>query len=344
MRGAMTQDILSPTAARRGALVPAALLLGPMLAGIAITAGAGYRLGVPAPGFILAQGLIGCMIARMLPKMIGGAVIADWPVFLLGVLSVIAASGLLGWLMIRLRVLPGTTVLWGISPGAATAMTLMAEAYGADVQLVAFMQYLRVVLVAAVASGVATLCGAAAHHAAPAIVWFPPVHWLSLAETLALAVLGAVAAIGFKLRAGALLIPMVAGIILTHGGWMSIELPPWLLAMGYACIGWQIGLRFTRPLLFHAAKALPRILACTLALILVCAGLGALLTVLAGIDPLTAYLATSPGGADTVAIISASSHVDASFVMAMQTARFVAVLFLSPPLARLIAGRTGHTS
>src|SRR4030095_4290218 len=38
----------------------------------------------------------------------------------------------------------------------------------------------------------------------------------------------------------------------------------------------------------------------------------------AGIDPLTAYLATSPGGMDSVAIIGAASKADLSFVMALQ--------------------------
>ncbi len=61
---------------------------------------------------------------------------------------------------------------------------------------------------------------------------------------------------------------------------------------------------------------------------------------LAGIDPLTAYLATSPGGADSVAIIAASSgQVDLSFVMAMQTARLVVVLALGPFIARWLGRR-----
>ena len=41
---------------------------------------------------------------------------------------------------------------------------------------------------------------------------------------------------------------------------MSIELPTWLLAASYAFVGWNVGLRFTRPLLIHAAGPLPRIL------------------------------------------------------------------------------------
>jgi uncharacterized membrane protein AbrB (regulator of aidB expression) len=58
-----------------------------------------------------------------------------------------------------------------------------------------------------------------------------------------------------------------------------------------------------------------------------------------GADPLTAYLATSPGGLDTVAIIASSSNVDVSFIMAMQTTRLVVVLLLGPPLARYLADR-----
>ena len=89
----------------------------------------------------------------------------------------------------------------------------------------------------------------------------------------------------------------------------------------------------------HAARALPRVLAAILALIAACGVLAAVF-VLAGIDPLTAYLATSPGGADSVAIIAASVPVDLPFVMAMQTARFLVVLFVGPRIARFIAERT----
>ncbi len=319
--------------------VPAALLLGPLLAAIVITV-LGTHVQVPRPAFALAQGLIGCMIAKMLPTLVGGEVIGNSFAFCIGVVSVIAASGLLGWVMIRWRVLPGTTALWGLSPGAATAMTLMAEAHGADAQMVAFMQYLRVVLVAALASTIAAMWGGNGTQHQVIVTWFPSINGAHLGETLALAIAGPLLAGRFGLRAGALLIPVIAGIILTRRGLMTIELPHWLLAVAYSAVGWRIGLRFTRPLLLHAARALPRILACTVALIALCAGIAAVLVVTQGIDPLTAYLATSPGGVDTVAIIAASTHVDTHFVMAMQTARFAAVLILGPPLARLIAKHT----
>ena len=294
---------------------------------------------LPVSISVVAQGIVGCMIAKMVPLSIVGDVLDHWKLFTFGVLSVVAASSFLGWLMTRLQWLPGTTALWGCSPGAASVMTFMAEDYGADMQLVAFMQYSRVVLVAAIAAVVAKLAGASAVHHAAEIVWFPPVAWLSLAETLALAVLGPVLARVLRIPAGAFLVPLVGGVVLTHFGWMTIELPTWLLALSYAVVGWNVGLRFSRPLLLHAARLLPRMLVSTLALIVLCGGLAAVMVMVAGIDPMTAYLATSPGGSDSIAIIAASSNVDISFVMAMQTVRMIGVMFLAPVLTRFIARR-----
>jgi membrane AbrB-like protein len=74
-----------------------------------------------------------------------------------------------------------------------------------------------------------------------------------------------------------------------------------------------------------------------------CGGMAVVLVEAAGIDPLTAYLATSPGGVDSAAIIAASSKVDLPFVMSMQTARVLIVLFVGPVLSRRIAGSVTNT-
>jgi len=68
-----------------------------------------------------------------------------------------------------------------------------------------------------------------------------------------------------------------------------------------------------------------------------CGSMAVVLVKIAGIDPLTAYLATSPGGVDSAAIIAASSKVDLPFVMSMQSARLLIVLFVGPALSRWIA-------
>jgi len=320
---------------------PAALMLGPLLAGI-VFASWGGKVNYPVPVFGVAQGIVGSMIAKMVPLTIVGDILGHWALFGVGVVSVVAASTWVGWQMTRWQMLPGTTALWGVSPGAASVMTYMAEAYGADMRMVAFMQYLRVVMAAVVAAAVARFFGGGPAHAPDAIVWFPEVAWLPLVETLALACVGSWLARLWRLPAGAFLLPLVGGIVLTHMGWLRLELPAWLLAGCYALVGWNVGLRFTRALLVHVLRQLPGILLCIFAMLALCGGVAAFMVFAAGIDPLTAYLATSPGGADSIAIIAASTNVDVSFVMAMQTVRLLVVLLVAPYLTKIIADRIGN--
>lgn len=318
--------------------MPAALLLGPMVTAI-VLASNGVRLQMPRPVFALAQGVIGCMIASTFPETIPESLIDNVPLFFFGVLSVIAASALLGWVFTRLRILPGTTVVWGISPGAATAMVLLADSHGADARLVAFMQYTRVIMVTAAASLVAASMGGAIPHETGMDEWFPAVSWLGLAETLAIAALGPFIARRLGQPAFGLILPIVAAAVLSRLGYVELELPHWLLALAYACAGWAIGLPFTRPLLLHALRKLPYIILGTSTLMVACLGLAVVFMVVADLDPLTAYLATSPGGADAVAIIAMSSQVDAPLVITMQLLRFLVVLFLGPVVARFVARR-----
>jgi len=317
--------------------IPAAMLLGAMGAAILVAAHEG-TIAAPAKPYVLAQGLVACLIARTVTPDILLTMVRQWPVFLFSVVSVIACSTGLGGLLARWKVLPGTTAVWGSAPGAATVMVLMGEAYGADARLVAFMQFLRVVLVALTASMVARLWGL--HPGAPgaqSVAWFAPVDPVALGGTLALAVAGSLLGARSKIPAGALLVPMFVGIVLSGTHALTIVLPPPLMACCYTVIGWAIGLRFTREVLNYAAHALPRVIAGIFSLIALCGALACILHWLTGADALTAYLATSPGGADSVAVIAAATKVDMPFVMAMQVARFLLVMAIGPTMARFVA-------
>ena len=318
------------------ARLPASLLLGPMGAGILVAVYEG-RLAVPRWPYILAEGVIGCLVARSIGPEILATIVRQWPLFLVGVCSVLLISTTLGAVLARLQVLPGTTAVWGSAPGASTVMVLMSEGFGADARLVAFMQFLRVMLVALAASLVARLCLAPGAVARNAVDWFPAVAPVPLCQTLGVAVGGAVVGALTRIPAGPLLVPLFSGILLSATGLVALTLPPWLMAGCYALIGWSIGLRFTRPIVRHAARAFVKVAVSTMALIALCGGVGWILHLAVGTDPLTAYLATSPGGVDSVAIIAASARADLPFVMAMQTARFLLVLMTGPALARMVA-------
>jgi uncharacterized protein len=319
------------------AALPAALLIGPMLAAIlAGTNGATVR--VPRPLFAAAQAIVGCLVAASISTDIFSVFHKEWPLFLVVVLATLAASSLLGWLISRWRILPGTTAVWGSSPGAATAMVLMAGAFGADQRLVAFMQYLRVIFVSMTAALVAKMWVDTSGIEVPAIVWFPPIDAMAFAATLGVALVGGLLGRLCRLPSPFFLGTFIFGTIVHLGFGVAMQLPPWLLALSYAMVGWSIGLNFTRAILRHATRALPQIVGSIIVLIAFCGGLAWLISHILGIDPLTAYLATSPGGMDSVAIIAAAAqNVDISFVMALQSARFLVVLIAGPSIARLVA-------
>lgn len=318
--------------------LPAALLLGPMAVAI-IFASRDKPLVISRTLFWLAQGVVGCMIARTIPASVFVEMAKNWPLFIFSIFSVIVASAFLGWVLTRWKILPGSTAIWGSSPGAATAMTLMAESYGADVRLVAFMQYLRVVIVAVAATVISRIWAPEVPqgNVVSSFHLIQPVAWGDFGLTLLLILAGLIASRLFRIPAGPLLLTLAGGVLFQDFGLVNIELPPVLLMAAYALIGWSIGLRFNRAILAYAAKALPRLLLAVLSLVAICGLLAFGLVHFAGIDPLTAYLATSPGGADSVAIIASSSHVDMSFVMSMQTGRFIIVLLTGPALARWVA-------
>ncbi len=319
------------------AQLPAALLLGPMLAAIAFGIG-GARVRVPRLGFQGAQALIGCLVAHSVNASILRTLLDDGVLMLAVVLVTVLASALVGLVLTRARLLPGSTAAWGSSPGAAAAMVALAEEHGADPRLVAFMQYVRVVCVALAAALVGRLFTGAAP-AAPSMPGpaDPSADLGAVAATLAVALVGAVAGRRLRVPAGALMGPLALGSVLHATGVLDLTLPQPLLMIAYAAVGWYVGLRFTRATVKATLRALPAILIATAAIIALCGGWAYGLTRILPIDFLTAFLATSPGGLDSVAIIAVGSHADTSFVLAVQTLRLVVVLLIGPFVAKLIA-------
>lgn len=323
---------------------PAALLLGPMLCGVAFGL-RGAVIRVPLWAFTSAQSVIGCQVAQAITASILMSIAHDWVVMLLVVATTIAAGAVVGWVLTKYGALPGNTAAWGSSPGGAAAMTAMSEEYGADARLVAFMQYLRVFIVVLTASAVSrVLIGPqppAAEASTPLINLGLDAPLIPLLETLAVILTGPLIGLRVRIPAGAMLVPLVLGSILNSSGIVSITVPHWLSGAAYACLGWYIGLRFTRGVVLHVYRAIPQLLLSTFLLIGLCCVSAQMLTRYLGISGLTAYLATSPGGLDSIAIIAMGSNSDAAFVLSMQTLRLFAVILTGPYIARLVCRLAG---
>lgn len=317
--------------------VPAATLIGCLVAAVFFSL-RGWRVSIPPLLFIGAQGVIGCMIARSIVPGVLPEIVAFWPVLAVSVVTVIAASVFLGVLMAKGKTLPGSTAIWGLLPGGATPLILMADANGADARLVAMMQYSRIVMVALVAAVVSKVW-AGPLAPTPEFEWFPHIAWSSLVWIAAVVAVGSVGASRYRIPAGALLLPMALGATVNNTGLADLVIPPWLLAVSFAVVGWNVGLRFTPAVVRHCLKALPMVVVAVALLLGLCGGLAAVLTRVAGVDPLTAYLATSPGGVDSIAIIAASAPVDMPFIVALQTLRFFLVIMVGPWVAKWVSTR-----
>lgn len=336
--------------ALRAAHVPAALLLGPMLAAI-MFAVSGSSIRLPRGFTIGAQAILGCLIAQAIDAQLMAIVSAHWELLVGFSLATMLIAASLGWLITRAGWLPGTTAIWGLSPGAASSMVLLADDFGADRRMVALMQYSRIALVALAAIVVAKIID----HPSP-----PPAHavspgmssqWLifpsavSLIETTALAATAVTIAIYFRKAALALFIPAFAGAAMQAAGIINISTPALLAAFAFGTVGIYVGLSFNRELLIRSLSALPKMLLAVVTMIVLCGLLSlAFCKLLPGTDPLTAYLALSPGGIDAAVIIAATSNVSLPLILASQFVRLLIVIAGAPSLAKWLAHRLRHRS
>lgn len=331
------------TVGLRLAHVPAALMLGPMIAGIVVAI---YRPGATLPRgtTFVAQAVLGCLIAHALSPHLLVALAPRWPI-LLG-MNLLLMLGILtmGTLMTRTGWLPGTAGIWGMSPGGASAMVMLSEAYGGDKRLVAVMQYLRLVCAALGVILIGSLLGtphqgstALALPGGPGTPWFVPIDSGATAATIVLAGTGVGLSLALSKATLVIFIPVFGGIVLQAAGGPAPEVPPLLSGAAFAVIGWHIGLSFTRASLLYTARLVPRILVGIVAILLLCAALSWFLARLTGASFLTAYMALNPGGSDVVMVMAASVSVDLPLILAMQILRLIMVVAISPALSRLAA-------
>jgi membrane AbrB-like protein len=308
--------------------LPAGRFLGPMVVAIAFAV-AGGTVRLPKLAFQGGQSVIGLMAAHSITAGVLISLVQAWPVMILATVCTIALSLGVGVALSRFGGLPGTTAIWGSAPGAASAMISMAEQYDADARVVATMQYVRVVCVVLTGALVSHALGMATLHA---VVAAPAVHMLPLLGALLVIAVGII--FGDRLPAGALLIPLVLGAALQLGGLLTIALPGWFTALAMAGMGGYTGLRFDRATVLYVLKRLPSMICGSLVLIGVSAALAYGIAQLLGKDYLSVYLATSPGGLDSMAIIAVDSQADVSLVLAMQALRLFTVILVGPFLVK----------
>jgi membrane AbrB-like protein len=323
-----------------GLKVTSASFLGPMLAGLAM-AFAGTDLKVSRKVTVASQAVIGCMLALAVNASILTFVGHHWAAILAVILATGAAAALVAFGLVRFTTLSPETAAWGSMPGAANIMVMLAADSGGDPRLVAFMQYVRVIVVLSTASAVASLLiGTGVHPPAggPVAKIAAPVDYglLATLPTLAMAIVGLTLGRVLKIPAGPLLITALIGAVARVYGLFPVVLPPWIFTLAKGAVGVYVGLQFDRKVMGQALRNLPAMVLGMMAIIVLCAGAGVILSLMLGVDFMTGYLATSPGAIDSIAILALGGQADMSIVMAIQTLRFFGVIVMAPYLVKLI--------
>jgi membrane AbrB-like protein len=250
-----------------------------------------------------------------------------------------------GAILARTTALDAPTAALGLIAGGASGIVGMSGELGADDRLVAFMQYLRVLIVVVLTPlGIALFFpgdhgggGAAVPTAGTLGAWW---EW---PVTGAIAFAGAVLATRLRLTAGVLLGPMIvtAGLVLA-GVLDAFAVPTLLGQTAFSLIGLQVGLRFTMATVRLLGRLTGPVLLSIFGLLAACFGLAVLLAATTSATLLDAYLATTPGGLYAVLALAYGAGADTTFIVAVQSLRVVAMVLLAPLAVRWTLNRAGR--
>jgi uncharacterized protein len=314
-------------------------LFAALLVGLAASLLRPSGLALPDSAFTAAQALVGVTLGAYLHSSSLNAVAGDWlPVVLVGAATLGISLGA-GGVLARLTELDGPTAALGMVAGGASGIVGIADELGGDDRLVAFMQYLRV-LVVVVLTPLLVAVAFPGHHAGTAPQSHVPPFgdlkgWLI---TVGAAVIGVLAAHRVRLSAGTLLGPMILAGALTLAG-ETFSVPPAVQQVAFAAIGIQVGLKFTVETVKQVGRLVGPVLLAVLGVIAACFGLAVVLNLTANVSLLDAYLATTPGGIYAVLAIAFGAKANTTFILATQGMRLVVMMVLAPLAVRRVFRR-----
>jgi membrane AbrB-like protein len=321
--------------------VPSGYLFAAMLTGLVFAIARPGRLALPDAGFRLGQTITGVALGTYLQSSTLTGLGSRWIPVIAVSLATLAVTIAAGIVLARIADVDRPTASMGMIAGGASGIVGMSDELGADDRLVAFMQYLRVLVITLLTPLIVPLAfGVHPHRAHGAPAGQPTLGSLSgWALLVGAGVIGARLGPRLRLPAPALLGPLIlTGVLSISGAIGSTQVAPLARELGFSLIGLRIGLGFERDTLRRMARlALP--VAVAIAFLLVaCFGLGLLLEPTANVSLLDGYLATTPGGLYAVLAIAFGANANTTFILAVQGLRLLVMVLLAPLAVRRLAG------
>jgi uncharacterized protein len=305
--------------------LPSSALFGALLVGVAAALWQPDRLAVPGGLFTAAQAIAGVVLGTYLDRRSLDAIAAGWLPLALVTAATLGISLAAGWLLARHTPLDLPTAALGMVAGGASGIVGISDELGADDRLVAFMQYLRVLVIVALTPVLA------------AVAFGDARGWLI---TAGVAAAGGLVGVRSRLPGGALLIPMaIAGVLSLAIPGGEFDVPPAIGEVAFALIGLQVGLKFTVATVRLLGRLLGPVLLGVAGVLAACAVLAVVLDVTTSVSLRDAYLATTPGGLYAVLAVALGTDADAGFILAAQGLRLIVMIALAPVLVRWLVRR-----
>jgi membrane AbrB-like protein len=315
--------------------VPSGYMFAAMLAGLAYALVAPGRVSMPGAGFRIGQAITGVALGSFLRSATITGLGSRWLPVLLVSLATLAATIVAGLVLARVTRLDRPTASLGMVAGGASGIVGMADELGGDDRLVAFMQYLRVLVITLITPLLAVAVFGLHGHGAgaesgPALG--TPGGWaLTAGAGLAGVLVGPRLRLPAPALLGALVVAAAASLTGVSAG---VQVPPVLRETGFGLIGLRIGLGFERETLRQLARVMLPVAASIAGLLVICFGFGWVLKLTANVSLLDGYLATTPGGMYAVLPIAYGSGANTTFVLAVQALRLVAMMLAAPAIVR----------
>ncbi|MBP2191181.1 AbrB family transcriptional regulator [Nocardia goodfellowii] len=330
------------------------MILAIVVGGVLAAAG---RLPAPLPGEVSvgAQAMLGVLMGSYLEV----SLLSTIGLALLPVLGITAAtlvvSVLVAWVFARAAKVELPTATLGLLAGGSAAVVACAHELDADPRRVAFMQYLRVALVALSAPAVAALLddedriasitASAGDVVLGAGVTNPDLpEWMIVGrgdQVAGLSIAVMLCFIGIRLgkRLGlpspALIGPMLITAALTAVGISHGYAPTNLFKeLLFVLIGFEVGTKFTKTVILEMAKMIPSMAVAIAILSAAAAGLAYGLALLVDLELSDLYLATTPGGINAVLATAEEMGANMPLITTVQSVRLLSMVLLLPLLMR----------
>lgn len=227
------------------------------------------------------------------------------------------------------EITPQTGILCML-PGGSSTIPVIAMETGADYRLVALSQYLRLLIVSLSLPLVTSL-----FNVSTTVAEEESGTWWGALLLVACALVGPYIGKLLRFPAPHIFAPLLLTVLLGQFFPEAIFMPEAVAVLGFLIIGWFCGGGLSVPVLKIFARQLPMTLLFIVLTIATCAATALLLTGWMDIAYFDAYLATSPGGLETVLAL-AHEGGSGPAVVSVQLIRLLTLLILAGYLSGII--------